>query len=101
MPGVEFDADTNAPTSRSKWVAVAAIAAVVLLVMTRGVVSLLVLGLLAVLVGLVIGVGYSLFEAVRGKVPESGDHNPPGFKSGGGPAKQRAEAGHVSPSVSS
>ena len=101
MPGVEFDGDANAPSSRSRWIAIAVIAAVVLLVMTRGVVSLLVLGLLAVLVGLVIGVAYALFTAIRGKVPESGDHNPPGFKAGGGPAKQRAEAGHVSPSASS
>ena len=70
MPGVEFDGDANAPSSRSRWIAIAAIAAVVLLVLTQGVVALLVLGLLAVLVGLVIGVGYSLFNAVRGRTKE-------------------------------
>ena len=100
MPGVEYDGDDAAPRSRSQWIVIGALVAVALLVLTRGVVTLLVLGLLAVVIGLVVGVAYAMFQAVRGKVPESGDHNPPGFKAGGGPAKQRAEAGHVSPSAS-
>ena len=100
MPGVEYDGDDAAPRSRSQWFVIGGLAAVALLVMTRGVVTLLVFALLAVLVGLVIGVGVAAVKAVRGRVPESGDHAPPGFKAGGGPAKQRAEAGHVSPSAS-
>jgi hypothetical protein len=100
MPGVEYDGDDAAPRSPSRWLVIGALVAVALLVFTRGVVTLLVLGLVAVLAGLVVGLGYATIKAVRGKVPESGDHNPPGFGAGGGPAKQRAEAGHVSPSAS-
>ena len=70
MPGVEYDGDDAAPRSRSQWLVIGALVAVALLVFTRGVVTLLVLGLLAVLVGLVVGLGYAVFKAVRGKVPE-------------------------------
>ena len=70
MPGVEFDGDATAPSSKSRWLAVGALLAVALLIFTRGVVTLLVLGLLFVLVGLVVGVGYALFNAVKGKTRE-------------------------------
>ena len=101
MPGsVEYDGDAAAPKSRSKWLVAAGLAAVVLVVMTQGVVALLVFALAALLVGLVIGFGWSIVKAARGRVPESGDAPPPGFTPNGGPAAQRAEAGHASPSVS-
>jgi uncharacterized membrane protein YdbT with pleckstrin-like domain len=71
MPGVEYDTDEARPRSRSQWYLIAGLVAVVLLVMTRGVVSLLVLGLVALIVGLVVGFAYTAVKAVRGKVPES------------------------------
>ena len=70
MPGVEFDGDATAPSSKSRWVVIGALLAVALLIFTRGVVTLLVLGLLVVLVGLVVGVGYALFNAVKGRTRE-------------------------------
>jgi drug/metabolite transporter (DMT)-like permease len=67
MPGVEYDGDDAAPRSRSQWLVLAGLAAVALLVFTRGVVSLLVLTLLAVLVGLVIGAGYAIVTSMRNR----------------------------------
>ena len=71
MPGVEYDGADAAPRSRSQWFVIAGLVALVLLVWTRGVVTLLVLALLAVLVGLAIGVGYTAVKAVRNR-PGSG-----------------------------
>ena len=46
MPAVEYDSDASAPRSRSQWIVGAVVAAVVLLVLTRGVVTLLLLPIL-------------------------------------------------------
>ena len=70
MPGVEYDDDASAPRSRSQWIAGAAVAAVVLLVLTRGVVTLLVLALVLVVVGVLAGLGYSIVKAARGRAPD-------------------------------
>jgi hypothetical protein len=96
MPGVEYDGDTAAPKRRSEWLVVAALAAVVLLVWTRGVVTLLVVALAAVLIGLVVAIAAA---AVKG-LGRSGDHPIPTLSAGGGPAAQRSEAGHESPTPS-
>ena len=69
MPGVEYDGDASAPRSRSQWVAGAAVAAVLLLVLTRGVVTLLVLTLALVVIGVLAGLGYTIVKAARGRAP--------------------------------
>ena len=72
MPGsVEYDGDADAPKSRSKWLVVAGLAAVVFVVMTQGVVALLVFGLVAVLVALVVGFGWSIVKSARGRISEN------------------------------
>ena len=67
---MEYDGDASAPRGRSQWIAGAALAAVVLLIFTRGVVTVLVLALALVVVGVVAGLGYTLVTAMRGKAPE-------------------------------
>ena len=69
MPGVEYDGDASAPRSRSQWIAGAGLAAVALLVLTRGVVTLLVLLLAVVVIGVVAGLGYTIVKAARGRPP--------------------------------
>jgi hypothetical protein len=97
---VDYDDAAAAPNSRSVWLVVAGLAAVALVIYTQGVVAVLVLALVIVLVGLLVGFGWSIVQAARGRaVDRSGDHPPPGFKSSGGPAAQRAEAGHESPAA--
>jgi hypothetical protein len=97
---VDYDGDAAAPNSRSVWLVVAGLAAVAFVIVTQGVVAVLVLGLVAVLIGLLVGIAWSIVQAARGRrVEASGDHPPPGFKPGGGPAAQRAEAGHESPAA--
>jgi hypothetical protein len=100
MSGVQYDGDAERPSRRSSWVAIAAVAAVVLVAVTRGVIALVFLAWVAVLVGLVVAVAVAGVQGLRGSLRASGDHRPPGLKPGGGPASQRADAGHVSPSTS-
>lgn len=100
MSGIEYDGEASGPSRRSQWFVVGGLAAVVLVVVTRGVVAVLVLALVAVLVAVVVGLAAAAVRALRGGVAPSGDHPSPGLDAGGGPSKQRAEAGHVSPSAS-
>jgi hypothetical protein len=65
MPGVDYDAETAAPTRRSTWVALAVVAAVVLLVWARGVVTLLVAALVLVVIGVVVGSVIGLTRSVK------------------------------------
>lgn len=66
MPAVEYDGDAAAPNRRSTWIVVAALAAVAVLVLTRGVVTLLVLAWLAVTVGVLVGLAYAAARAFGG-----------------------------------
>jgi hypothetical protein len=66
MPGVDHDADADGPTSRSWWVTVAALAALALLILTRGVVTMLVGVFGLVLIGLAVGGVVALARVLRG-----------------------------------
>ena len=69
MPAIEYDGDASAPRGRSQWIAGAAVAALALLIFTRGLVTLLVVVLAMVVIGVVAGIGYSAVAAARGKAP--------------------------------
>ena len=60
------DADAAGPTSRSWWITVAAIAALALLILTRGVITMLVGVLGLVVIGLIVGSVVAVARVLRG-----------------------------------
>jgi hypothetical protein len=99
MPGVEYDGDSAAPSHRSELIAGAVLVLVLVVALLEGVAAVLLLALVAVLVGLAVGVVLAITRAARGEDDRSGDHEMPSLRAAGGPAAQRAESGHVSPSA--
>ena len=76
----------------------AAIGAVIAAIWAGSVMLLIVLAFGAAAGAVIAGIVAFVGDLWRGRADRSGDHNPPGFRAGGGPAAERAEAGHTSPS---
>jgi hypothetical protein len=82
--------------------AVGAVAGTLAAALVAGSVILVVVLATGAVVGAVVAGTLALAAAqVRGRRDESGDHPAPGLSPEGGPAAQREEAGHTSPSTAS